>query len=220
MMSRPFAALLLMAVVLMAGLAALWLDRGAWRWQVPVPVSPMLGEVGVPGSESVSAVGDFPHTLARPLFNASRRPPPNAAVASADAPLQAPVVSVDGMRLHALMSDAAGRGVAVLTLDGRVQRLRLGESAGGWRLESIEGREARVVSDSGERRLRLLRPGEPAVAAAPAPAAAAAESDAGAAPVASSPGHRNSADRVRERIMRNNALRVQNGLDPEPLPPE
>lgn len=225
MMHKTFAVLLALALLLVAGLAVRWLDGDAWRWQPPAPIVPVLGESGAQQRATPRAADDYPHTLARPLFNVSRRPPPPAVAGRDGGKRDAPAVAVDDMRLQALMGDGAGRGVALVSLNGKPHRVRLGETLGGWRLVSIQGRGARFVraanngeSDREARELRLLRPGEPAPAVAPAPAAPAA-ADA-PAPRASSPGYRTTADSVRERIMRNNALRVQNGLEPEPLPPE
>ncbi|MDX9717164.1 MAG: hypothetical protein RBT67_07310 [Thauera sp.] len=223
MMHRTFGVLLGLSALLLAGIAALWLDQAAWQWQVPAPIAPVLVEPG--GQQGGGDIGaaDFPHTLERPLFNASRRPPPPAQAAPAASTPQAEAAPADSMRLHALMQDDAGKGVALVSFNGKMQRVRLGEALGGWRLEAIAGREARFVAGEGADQMRSLllpRPGEPAAVSKTPQAPAAADASATPAARPSTPGYQTAADRVRERILRNNALRVQNGLEPEPLPPE
>lgn len=209
---------LLLAVVL----AYLWSDPARYSWEAPAALAPDA-QTFKPASQPASPIdlGRFRETVERPLFAADRRPPPpeqkagEPAVAAAD--------GLAGARLLALIDAGGKRGSAVVVAEGKIRRVRFGEKLGKWTLERAEGRQAIFVADGETRTLALER--------AWGLAAAAADPSAGGAPVAERPaperpaaaparpgGMKTAQDRVRERIARNNVLRIQNGLPPEPMP--
>jgi general secretion pathway protein N len=99
-------------------------------------------------------------TQARPIFTASRRPPQPAVVAPGDqaaAPPPPPPAEAEHPPL-ALIGAVVGDGDAIAVFLDRatqkVVRLRPGDSHGGWKLSSVEGRE--VTFDKGDRSETLV----------------------------------------------------------------
>lgn len=84
-------------------------------------------------------------TRERPIFSASRRPPPTVERLSVR-PLPTPVATEPSRPLLALVGAIAGegRGIAILVDETTraVVRLRTGESYSGWTLREVKGREA------------------------------------------------------------------------------
>ena len=94
----------------------------------------------------------------RPVFALTRKPPvqpdmPSAEEAAALAALEAEAVvveSIDGVNLLGIFGSGEVAGVIVRLDNGERQRVVVGESIKGWRLESIESRRARLRASSGE----------------------------------------------------------------------
>lgn len=114
-------------------------------------------------------------TQERPIFSATRRPPPRAVAASpveeAHAPPPKPLEAPPPLLLvGAVVGEGEAIAILVNRTDQKVVRLRQGESLGGWSLSSVQPRE--VTFKQGERSevLTLQRPDG---AASPASASAA-----------------------------------------------
>jgi general secretion pathway protein N len=107
-------------------------------------------------------------TEARPIFSASRRPPPPAVVAPApelaSAPPPAPAEAQHPPL--ALIGAVVGDGEAIAVFLDRatqnVVRLRPGESHGGWKLSGVESREVTFSKDNRSETLVLKHQEEPA----------------------------------------------------------
>lgn len=120
-------------------------------------------------------------TQERPIFSATRRPPPRAVAASPVEETHAPPPPkpVDAPPPLTLVGAVVGEGDAIAILvnrtDQKVVRLRQGESLGGWSLTSVQPREVMLKQGDRSEVLALQRPDgttapadPPAVAAAPA----------------------------------------------------
>ena len=114
-------------------------------------------------------------TEERPIFSATRRPPPRAiAAARVEEAAAPPSRPVEGPPPLALVGAVVGEGDAIAILldrtDQKVIRMRPGESHGGWSLTSVQPRE--VTFKQGERSevLVLQRPDQAAAASPPADA--------------------------------------------------
>lgn len=123
-------------------------------------------------------------TQERPIFSATRRPPPRAVAASPVEEMSAPPPkSLEAPPPLLLVGAVVGEGDAIAILvnrtDQKVVRLRQGESLGGWSLTSVQARE--VTFKQGERSevLALQRPDGAAPAGPPV--------DAGGGPTMPSP---------------------------------
>jgi general secretion pathway protein N len=120
-------------------------------------------------------------TRDRPVFSASRRPPPQAVVApiveKAKPPPQAALPEPLNLTLvGAVVGESDAIAVFIDRANHGTVRMRAGDSRGGWQLSSIVGREATLKNGDRTEVLVLVKPGAPA---GPVPAAA---------PVSSSPG--------------------------------
>jgi len=176
-------AVLAVNLALAAALAFLWSDQERVRWREPAVLPPSLEElVAMPASEPAD-VSRYRETLERPLFAANRRVAPRA---DPGAEAQAADALKD-VRLLGTYGSGERGGIIVLS-GGKVQRVPVGDTIGGWRVAGGEGRGAALVRADGERRqLELaLNNVAPAAPATPAAAARAGGQDAapGAAPVA------------------------------------
>ncbi|QAU45925.1 hypothetical protein [Bradyrhizobium guangzhouense] len=115
-------------------------------------------------------------TQERPIFSATRRPPPRAVAAAPvdDVRAPPPPKPVEAPPL-ALVGAVVGEGDAIAILvnrtDQKVVRLRQGESVGGWALTSVQPREVTFKQGDRSEVLALQRPGGAAPpASSPAPA--------------------------------------------------
>ena len=94
----------------------------------------------------------------RPVFALTRKPPvqpdmPSAEEAAALAALEAEAVvveSIDGVNLLGVFGSGEVAGVIVRLDNGERQRVVVGESIKGWRLEAIESRRALLQAATGE----------------------------------------------------------------------
>lgn len=110
-------------------------------------------------------------TQERPIFSASRRPPPRAVAASPVETMAAPPKPAEAPPPLLLVGAVVGEGDAIAILvnrtDQKVVRLRQGDTVGGWSLTSVQPRE--VTFKQGERSeiLALKKPdGTPAAPSA------------------------------------------------------
>lgn len=108
-------------------------------------------------------------TEERPIFSATRRPPPRAIAASAveGGPAPPPKPAEDLLPL-VLVGAVVGEGAAIAILmdrtDQKVIRLRQGESRGGWSLSTVQPREVTFKHGDRSEVLALQRLDAPAVA--------------------------------------------------------
>jgi len=94
----------------------------------------------------------------RPVFALTRKPPaqpdlPSAEEAAALAALEADalvVESIDGVKLLGIFGSGEVAGVIIRLDNGERQRVFVGESIKGWRLQSIESRRAFLQAATGE----------------------------------------------------------------------
>lgn len=153
---RRFLFPLLLAADLFLGtvLAWQWLTpRGEWRaiwWSAPVPIKPVLSDPVLPGWNADLA--NFVAALDRPLFSASRRPPP---VAKPDA---APVVDpLADIRVLGLYTSGVGGGGAIVRTEGVVRRLKHGDSLGAWTVKEIVPAGLVLARGSEQRTVEIKR---------------------------------------------------------------
>lgn len=198
-------------LALLAWVVSLWFTPQGkpigTRWQAPAPIKPDIGS-GPTLPKTQINLGHFVATLERPLFVPSRRPP------AAPPPVAAPVVEpLPPMRLMAVYGNADGGGLLAV-IDGRLKRLRLGDTINGWTVKALQrsgvelgrGDETTVIA------LRRTTGAEPPLDAAPAGSAATP-----AAQAADAMRVRELEERRRAAIRRNER-RARSGLPPLPLP--
>jgi general secretion pathway protein N len=115
-------------------------------------------------------------TQERPIFSASRRPPPRAVAASPVDEVRSPPPPkpVEAPPPLLLVGAVVGEGDAIAILvnriDQKVVRLRQGESLGGWSLTDVQPREVTLKQGNRSEVLALQRPSDPAPAPAGPPA--------------------------------------------------
>lgn len=210
----------LLDVALAAGLAWLWVDKDLtlrdFHWHPPAAVAPDPASLA---ALDVQRPADDPERyreiLERPLFASSRRSPPPPVLVAAPA-----VKPLTGVRLLGLIEAENSQSAAIVNVEGKNRRLRIGNKLNGWTFDSVSGRAAVFVSDSGENHhLVLVRASGPAPASGSGEAAPSAPgapevqgSAAPAAPVASAV--KTIEEQARERLARRNAIRIKNGLPP------
>lgn len=122
-------------------------------------------------------------TQERPIFSATRRPPPRAVAATpVDEARVPPPKPVDAPPPLMLVGAVVGEGDAIAILvnrtDQKVIRLRQGESLSGWSLTSVQPREVTLKQGDRSEVLALRPPGALSPSAVP-PAIAAGVADAG-----------------------------------------
>lgn len=122
-------------------------------------------------------------TQERPIFSATRRPPPRAVAAAPVEEVHArPPKPVEAPPPLMLVGAVVGEGDAIAILvnrtDQKVVRLRQGESLGGWSLTSVQPREVTFKQGDRSEVLALQRPDGTTTPASP-PSIAAAPADAG-----------------------------------------
>jgi hypothetical protein len=203
-------ALIVANVALAGGLAWMWVAPDGQlrdvRWTPPAPIKPVLTDAPFP--PWTADIGSFMASLDRPLFSATRKPPPK--------PSEAPPVVVDtlaSVRILGLYSTDAKSGGAVVRHDGKVVRLKLGDTLGGWTVKEVRP-VGLVLTRGAEERTIEVKMGPDLAADAPAaPGGRAAAGNQNAAPT-------NEQQRV-ERDAANskaavNALRARAGMPPLP----
>lgn len=225
-------AVIVFNVALVAALAYLWTVGAKTRWTEPQAMPPALEEAApLPVSEAAD-VSQYRQTLERPLFAANRRPAPRKDAEEA----QAAADALKDVQLLGTYGSGETGGI-VIASGGKVQRVAVGGSIGGWRLtDAGRGRGVELVGADGKRRLLelALNNTAPAVPAtkgegAVPEAARAASADQGpgaeasasagpgrpsAAPPRSDPNR--ASEVMRQRMNRINERRAAKGLPPLP----
>jgi general secretion pathway protein N len=131
----------------------------------------VMNPVALQPSDQLSATHD------RPLFSPTRRPPPKpVAAAEASAPPPPPPAPPPSLVLLGIVSEDGEGRAAIRSRDkdkGKVERVRIGDDVGGWKVDRIEPR--RLVLTLGERSvdfaLFAAKAAKSADAAAPQPRA-------------------------------------------------
>lgn len=164
-MRRFLIPLLLVAnVALAGGLAWLWVtpegELRNVRWTPPAPIKPVLTDLAVPTWSA--DLGSFMASLDRPLFSATRKPPAKAA--------EAPPVVVDALasvRVLGLYSTGGTTGGAIVRSEGKVVRLKQGDTLGGWTVKEVRPLQL-VLARGGEQRTLDVKRGPDLAADVPA----------------------------------------------------
>lgn len=209
--------------LLMPVLAAMVISLGAWvlslwigpkgepigtRWVPPAAVKPDIGQ-GKPLPQLQVDLGRFVATLERPLFVPTRRPPPPP-----PPPASTPAVEpLPPMRLLAVYGNADAGGLLAV-IDGRIKRVKLGETIYGWTVNALQ-RSGVELSRGDEKVLVEIKRG-----AGPDPGVD------GASAGAAGPPATQAFDAMRARELQErrrattltNELRARAGLPPLPLP--
>lgn len=177
------------------------------RWVPPAPIRPVLTDAVLP---SWSAdLGSFMAALDRPLFSATRKPPAK--------PEAAPAVVADTLgdvRVLGLYSSGGTTGGAIVRTEGKVRRLRQGDSLGGWTVKEVRPMEL-VLARGDEVRSLDVKRGPDLGADTPAGAG----SSSGSSNSAASAGEqlmRRQAQEASESTARVNAMRARAGMPPLP----
>lgn len=216
---------LLLAAVLVAWLVWLWFDAaGNLRnvtWQAPAPIAPDLGGNIEPLPAAKAAdVSQFMVTLDRPLFSPNRRPAPPPPKEGDAKPAPDPLA---GLHLFGLYTTDEGASGMLVRLDGKMRRVGVNETLGGWKLQAIREREVTLVRDGEERviPLAISRPATPAKApavglagAVGTPAAAPATSSQASAAGAAERRRQEMEEAQRDLQRRRNELRARSGAKP------
>lgn len=217
---RQHALPLLLALDLALGglLAWLWFtpqgDLRNVRWQPPQPVPPALADTKALPTFDVD-VARYLATLERPLFLATRRPPPKPEEVAAPPPPD----PLPNIRLLGVYGND-GVGGVIANVDGKVRRVRVGDSLSGrWVLKSRDGLRAVVARGDEERTIELVRnAAPPPETVAAADTAALGEAAAAAPAPARSAARERDLERRREQVRRMNAARARRGMPPLPEP--
>lgn len=213
--------LVMLNLGLLGWLASMWFTRdgrlAGVHWRQPEPLKPTLdGDNSLPptGVE----MGRFVATLERPLFSPSRRPPPPAPVASAPPVVDTPP-DIRLLGLYGSRVEGGGAGGMVARIDGRVKRVKVGESIGRWTLKEIRPGEAVLAAGDVQQVYPLLR-----AAGTEAPTSAVSDNvaPAGSPAVTRSgtvdPARQRQIEEARANVRRMNVLRARSGMPPLPEP--
>jgi hypothetical protein len=156
-MKNPVIGMLIAAnVLLVLALTAMWVDPQGQvrhtRWVRPDPIQSDYMQMlpGLPSREPVRT-DVFLALLERPIFSSTRRPPPPP-----PPPVPAPPPDLlANAQIVGVFSGGSDSGGAIVRIDGKGRRIRLGESINGWRLTSVKERSA-VFTNGGQTREMLL----------------------------------------------------------------
>lgn len=202
-------ALILANVALAGGLAWRWVTPQGQlrdvRWIPPAPIKPVLTDSVVPPWSA--DLGSFMAALDRPLFSPTRKPPPKAAEA-------APVVvdALETLRVLGLYSSGTSGG-ALVRSEGKVVRLKQGDTLGGWTVKEVRPLEL-VLARGTEQRTFDVKRGPDLAADVPATAGG------GAAAGNQNAGPMTAQRRVEQEAAASNAavnaLRARAGMPPIP----
>jgi hypothetical protein len=143
------AATLAVNVALAAGLAYLWSDTERSRWTEPAALPPSLEDLAAAPASEPTDVARYRETVERPLFAVNRRPAPKK---DPETEAQASADSLKDVRLLGTYGTGE-RGGIIVVRGGKVERLAVGESIGGWKVAGGgAGRAAELVRADGQRR--------------------------------------------------------------------
>lgn len=211
----PLHLLSLLNLALAGGLASLWLDPNAQplsslHWQAPPAVKPEIGlpALAVKSDPQKGNPQAYASILARPVFAPDRRPPPPPAppVPPPPPPPPDPFASV---QIQGLFTGQNGGVLA--RVEGKMRRVKIGQTIGAWTLQAVEGREATFKQGEEERKLALAYARLNTPVAAPPPPRPAQQPSPVSAPQAAP---QDQTEAQRERLRRRNELRIKNGLPP------
>lgn len=214
MMNNGIRILLALNAALLGALAWMWFDPQGQlkhaRWSAPQALNPDFSDVSTqPAEPTATDTVQFIATLERPLFSPTRRPPPPVV-----APPAPPVVIPDpfeNLQLLGVFSNARMSGI-LARVDGKVQRVKAGESLGSWVLKDVQGRNVTFTKGEETRVVTLVHAREPV--ATPTAEAPAAAPPGVPAPMANSPADAlaRTQQELRERLAGRNAMRAKLGL--------
>lgn len=151
-LARPW---LLVPLALVFTLSLMNLLSGQTEADLPPESMFYLGAIDVGGAElSMNRVDHFSD---RPLFSPSRRPEELIDVnpAQEETLSGVPLEKLDGWTLLGIFDSGEVRGAIIRLQDGTQRRLVLGQNIGGWILESLDARGARLKSPTGGARAVL-----------------------------------------------------------------
>ena len=120
------------------------------RWAPPAPIAPVLTDAVLP-LWSVD-LGSFMVALDRPLFSSTRKPP-----AKPEPPPPVPIDTLAGARVLGLYTSAGTGGGALVRLEGKPKRLRIGDDLAGWTVKEIKPLALVVARGDEIRALDLAR---------------------------------------------------------------
>ncbi len=155
-------------------LAGGWLAFEAMRPPPALPDPVTAAEPAFPELPDLAAdaplLSEFKATLERPLFSPERRPDRNGPAQEGESEAVVGLDAAPGLRLSAVIVDADGRSALLSTPQAvQAQRVPLGGTIAGWRVEEI--RDDAVVLRSGSRQAEVaLRTFGPARAPVPSQA--------------------------------------------------
>ena len=208
---NPISLLLALVLILVAGLAGLWVDRqGDWRnitWTAPTPKVPDLkSPAALQWDASNATPVSFASIQDRPIFSPDRRQPPPP-------PPPAPPPPPDPLAEIQLYGVFTGSDTGIIArVEGKLRRVKVNDTLGQWTLKSVEGRSIVFVRGKERRELKLAYARLSAPVPPPPPVASALPRSATAAPTAhASP---TLEEEMRARLIRRNAVRAANGLPP------
>ena len=194
-------------VALVAGLAWLWFTpQGTLRevrWTPPAPIKPVLTDAAAPVWSA--DLGSFMAALDRPLFAATRKPP-----AKPEPPVAVVADTLNEVRVLGLYSNGTDGG-AIVRAEGKVRRVRPGDTLGGWTIKEVRPAELVLARGDEQRALDVKRGPD---LAADSPGAASADSGAGGS-AGPDPNQRRQRE-ANESTARVNALRARAGMPPLP----
>lgn len=143
-------ALILTNVALAGGLAWRWVTPDGQlrdvRWIPPAPIKPVLTDSVFPPWSA--DLGSFMAALDRPLFSATRKPPPKPSEAAAVV-----VDTLDSVRVLGLYSTGGTSGGAIVRSEGKVVRLKQGDTLSGWTVKEVRPRELVMARGADQRTL-------------------------------------------------------------------
>lgn len=158
----PFSVLVGGNGALLLGIAVLW-SVGSSNWAVPEASLPDHLSLRAPRIERVAAPAEaLPQTLQRPLFAQSRRPPPPVAEVAVETPPE-PDPLQDVLLLGVFT--VGGEKHLMLRAEGKVSRLKQGDSFGPWKVGALSENAAVFQRGSENRKLELKRAAQPAARA-------------------------------------------------------
>jgi hypothetical protein len=136
--------LLALCVTVVAAIAALWFTSDkVWTPPESRPIDSSLFDV--PAIDYKHVAGEaLAEISARPIFSATRRPPPPEPVAEAENEPD-PFANVKVLGLFG----SGGEGGVILQIDGRSKRVRHGEKLGSWVLRGVNGMSAQFTGPGG-----------------------------------------------------------------------
>ena len=175
------------------------------RWSPPAPLAPVLTDAVLP---SWSAdLGSFMAALDRPLFSPTRKPP-----AKPEPPVAVVADILDDVRVLGLYSMGGAGGGAIVRAEGKIRRLRQGDSLGGWTIKEVRPLELVLARGSEQRILDVKRGPDLVADTAPDPAGSSTAGARGSG-APSEDRRQREADASKAAI---NALRARAGMPPLP----